>query len=99
MALCNSSNNRLENKITNPRKINVCWNSFAKVSKVLLNLNALENMKETLTSPAEHFLKAYYIKMKKKATNRSVKKNTWLHLTRITASKPWGLVTFHLRSL
>lgn len=27
------------------------------------------------------------------------KDNTWLHLTRMTASNPWGRVIFHLRSL
>lgn len=36
---------------------------------------------------------------KKKRRRRKVQINTWLHLTRITASNPWGLVMFHLRSL
>lgn len=37
--------------------------------------------------------------IKKKKKRRKVQINTWLHLTRITASNPWGLVMFHLRSL
>jgi hypothetical protein len=80
--------------ITDRRQINISRNTLAEVARIILNLKPLVHIE---TETKNKVLYDYCMKRWRRGGWGHML--TWLHLTRMTASNPWGLLIFHLRSL